>query len=111
MNPSLMALIAKLKGQYKELSHHLYQIEKESNARSQQKLSIEQQLELMPGSSLIMNPHKEMHQLNIMMQKQGKRDELNLILKNNLQLSKLLKDKLYRVTNELTTLEKYVARK
>lgn len=110
MNQSLTALHTKLTWQINELSLHLHATEKESVTVKHQIEELEQQINQICISPLIINPELEINKLNFLTRQQEKKDELTMILKNHQAVETKLKDKLQRVNTELKILERYIER-
>ncbi|KGP63301.1 hypothetical protein EP47_09215 [Legionella norrlandica] len=112
MTQPILALMKKLNRQLNEFSFHLQSVENASLEVICQLQELEKELHPPSPSPLPMsiNPEFEINRLNYITQKQRKKDELELDLKNHKMLEDKLKDKILRVKTELNMLEKYFER-
>jgi chromosome segregation ATPase len=110
MNPSLTALMTRLKWQNNELSFHLHSAEEEMHRITLHIKEMDQRIEHSCISSLIINPELEINKLNFLTQQHEKKNELLLVLKNQQDLITQLKDKVQRIKTEQKMLERYMER-
>lgn len=110
MNQSLYALRTKLNEQLDELNLLLHQEQNQAKNITKQIKEMDDRINQLSPSALIINPDLEINRLNFVIQEQGKQEQLITDLKNHQNIERKLKEKIQRLNAELKMLKKYLQR-